>query len=196
MAAPPPTPQELFRLLSPTPGQEDPDEVHAFYQRLAALGPEELAAFAEATNAYGWTTLRLASIFSEASPIVRLLIEKGGADPEQTNDENETLLMYALSSVEATRFLVEEQRVNVTAIGEINRTVLHYGINSALIGESQADALKIILKNGAAATINAQDVEKITPLMLAFQLGRFNLVPILLQYEPDIYLKDSCVPFL
>jgi len=184
----------------------DVNAVNALYERLLALTDDELATFAKGTaGGRGWTTVRRASFYQETFPIFRLLIERGGADPEQTDytDHKWTLLTTLLliananTVLQGTRFLVEERRVNLEAIETASsRTVLHFAIQELIeIDEAvRAEVLEILLQNGADTMINAKDSHETTPLMGAIQeIERFHLVPMLLRYGAEIHHQDLYV---
>jgi len=194
----------FVNLLEEEDEEEHVDAFNALYERLSAYTDGELAVLAEGTG--DWFPLHKAADFRAAFPIFKLLIERGGADPEQAREWYTPLICATHRSLETTRYLVEELRANLEAATSGGMVALHYAVNGNG-GETQTEILKILLKNGANP--NAQDENQRTPLMHCLENDSFtvdrredgevslnpHLIPLLLKYDADIYAQDRYVPF-
>lgn len=100
--------------------------------------------------------------------------------------QQNALLLQAISTRdEATIERLIEQGANMTIFDRYNNGIIHYAIHA----DTTPRILELLLHSGAA--INIQDKNLDTPLHIAIKSQNVPLVRVLLQFRPDITLKNK-----
>lgn len=99
--------------------------------------------------------------------------------------QNSSLLQAIATQDETTLERLLEQRVAMNILDPYGNSILHHAIRT----ETTPHIVELLLRNGA--DINVQNNDLDTPLHLAIQTKNTPLVRVLLQFRPDITLKNK-----
>ncbi len=132
------------------------------------------------------TPLQLSVCNTGALDVTKLLIAKGANVASETPDTKVTALHLACKEDNpgAVRVLVKAN-APLLAVDFIGRTVLH----AAALGSS-ASVVRKLNRLTKGALLNAVDLSGYTPLMLASEHGRLDVVSSLLQLRADAAVKN------
>lgn len=176
-------PDDLANESEPTP--IDPRANHL----IDLLRAADLAAFNEAVAAQpallnargidGATPFMYAAIYGNAALLKQLLAR--GADPNAHNDANATALVYAASSLEKTRVLVDAG-ADVNARTDDGRTALF--IASGIPGNIAT--ARLLLDRGAAVNPTSRSFADSTPLRSAIEAPDYDIAKLLVDRGADI----------
>ena len=123
------------------------------------------------------------------SKIVKLLLRHGADITVKDNREDTPAHKIASSrNTHCMRALIDAG-FDFNTRGGFGRTVLH----SAVRDRNTAVLEYLLLHAGGRSIINAQDIDELTPLALAFKIhwrGGQELVDLLVQYGSDLEMKD------
>lgn len=120
-------------------------DVESLCERLSTAGAEELIALGQDKYVV-CNAMQIAALFNNVR-ILRLLVEKAGADPDTSFKSSP--LLWAVAPIrlgtESLQYLVEEVGVNVNAASDDGFTALHQC--------SDLPSTRILLENGAEPNI-------------------------------------------
>jgi len=127
----------------------------------------------------GSTPFMYAAMYGDAALLKALLAR--GADPNAHNDANATALLYAASSLEKTRLLVEAG-ADVNARSDDGRTPLF--IASGIPGNIAT--VRLLLDRGAAVNPTNRSFNDSTPLRSAIEAPDYDIAKLLVERGADV----------
>jgi ankyrin repeat protein len=176
-------PDDLANESEPAP--IDPSATHL----IDLLRAADLAAFNEAVAAKpalvnargidGSTPFMYAAIYGDAALLKQLLAK--GADPNAHNDANATALIYAASSLEKTKVLVDAG-ADVNARTDDGRTPLF--IAAGIPGNIAT--VRLLLERGATVNPTSRSFADSTPLRSAIEAPDYEIAKLLVDRGADI----------